>query len=358
MRFRFLAAILILLTAAYGWYWRQAAQRFEARIGQWSANLPPGLGLDYRAVDVGGFPFRLAARLDDAVLSGQAPSVDGVAAHGWRLSAAEAHLTTLLWKTQHWVMSAPNARLVGHIDWPAGADGTGNRHQLEAQAQTLRASLRLRPNGAIARLSVDLLDVSGAAPSLLGGGFTAKDLQVHLRQPQAAAASADADALLLPEQLEAVLKGRALTFQDLAPRRLGREIAKFTLVVAVDAQSLPRHDAAALAQWRDAGGTLAIKLAAIDWGPLSVEGEGDLALDDRFQPIGAMSLRGQGFAVALSDLVVAGAVAPETAEIAGLALAALVTEGQNRQEIPLSAQDGHLYLGPVPLLPVAPMIAP
>lgn len=356
MRFRFLAAILILLIAAYGWYWHQAASRFEAKIGQWSANLPPGLGLDYRAVDVGGFPFRLAARLDDAVLSGQAPADDGAAAHDWRLSAAEAHLTTLMWKTDHWVMSAPAARLEGHVDWPAGA--SAERHRLEAEAQTLRASLRLRPDGAIARLSVDLLKVAGQAPSLLGGGFAADDLQFHLRQPPPPAMAAYTEALLLPEQLEAVLKGRALTLQDLAPRRLGRDIAKFTLVAAVDAQSLPRHDAAALARWRDQGGTLAIKLAAIDWGPLSVEGEGDLALDDRFQPIGAMSLRGQGFAAALSDLAAAGAVAPETAEIAGLALAALAKEGKNRQEIPLSAQDGHLYLGPVPLLPVAPMIAP
>lgn len=357
MRFRLLALALAALIAAYTAYWFRAAGQFEDRLRAWAA--PGGtLSLSFGRLSMGGFPFRLEATLDNAVLQSVRPG------HGWQAAAAQAHLTGLVWRPGHMVLAASGAQIAGHVDWPGAHAEPGApavRHAITGQAGTLRGSLRLEAGGGtmaprIARLSLNLLAFDGSAPSLLGGAFQAADLQFHLREP---AQQANEDSLILPERLEIVLKGRDVTLAGITPRRLGRQVAKFTVVVGVDAGSAPpARTAPALAAWRDEGGTLDVKLAAIDWGALSAEAQGDLALDENFYPIGAMTLRGQGIEDAVEDLIAAAAIPPETADMARLTLAATAQDTTPRREIALSAQQGHLYLGPVPLLPLAPVAVP
>ncbi|RME62131.1 MAG: DUF2125 domain-containing protein [Alphaproteobacteria bacterium] len=356
MRLRLLVPALAAILLAYVGYWFYAAGRFEDRLRHWQQMPPAGIAGSVSDIAVGGFPFRLEARFTGLELTGTGSR------HQWRLTAPHAVLTALPWRRHHMVLEVPDADIQGHVAWPY-AGGT-KRHDITAHATVMGASLRQRADGQIARLSIDLIGASGTAPSLLGGTFTARDLQFHMRthQPDASDAGAPPTAgLTLPERLELVCRGRGIALRDAGLAVLGSAIETFTLVVGIDGDSLPARTPAVLARWREAGGTLAVKLLAIDWGPLSIEAEGDMALDEALRPIGAFVARGTGFNAALDELAADGDVAADAAQLARLALnakAAQNDDGKTRLEVPVSLQDGYAYLGPVPLVPIGPVVAP
>jgi len=124
------------------------------------------------------------------------------------------------------------------------------------------------------------------------------------------------------------------------------------LLKATISGGLPlRHDGAAMAEWRDGGGTVEISQLAAKHGPLSMSGDGTGALDDTLQPIGAFSLRVQGVMETVDRLEVAGLIKQRAAVLIKTVLAALTkSQGSgdgSELKVPLSIQDGKIFVGPV-----------
>lgn len=100
--------------------------------------------------------------------------------------------------------------------------------------------------------------------------------------------------------------------------------------------------------WRDDGGTVELQRSEIAWGPLSATATGTLALDDRMQPMGALTARIQGYGAAIDALVAGKAIQPADATLAKFALGTLSktgADGKPRIEAPVTLQNGFLYLG-------------
>ena len=114
----------------------------------------------------------------------------------------------------------------------------------------------------------------------------------------------------------------------------------------------------AMARWRDSGGTLDVKSLDIRHGPLTVSGDGTLALDGTMQPIGSFTLRIRGFNEALDRLRAAGLIEPRPAALAKAVLGVLArkpgTGGDAEIKVPLSIQERQVFVGSVTLakLPV------
>lgn len=107
-----------------------------------------------------------------------------------------------------------------------------------------------------------------------------------------------------------------------------------------------------LSAWRDDGGTVELQNAAIDWGPLSATGAGTLALDEKMQPMGALTARIKGYGAAIDALAAGKAMQPGDASLAKFVLAALSkpdADGKPRIEAPVTLQNGFVYLGPAKL---------
>lgn len=108
-----------------------------------------------------------------------------------------------------------------------------------------------------------------------------------------------------------------------------------------------------LALWRDSGGTLDINRFTLAMDPVGLRLNATLALDRLLRPEGAGTLEVKGFDEAIQDLVEAGHLKQDAAEIAKLVLAAFSrtspSDGSRIVSLPVAAQDGRVSAGPFTL---------
>ena len=144
---------------------------------------------------------------------------------------------------------------------------------------------------------------------------------------------------------------------------LGRKTEVLSLHAEVTGVPPRSHDAAAMAQWRDGGGTVEIRSLNVRHGPLEVDGDGTIALDENLQPLAAFSLGVRGFMEAVDGLKAAGVIKPRRAVILKTVLAMLAGgKGDAKEDargkrlkVPLSIQDEIIYIGPLVVGRVPPL---
>ncbi len=174
-------------------------------------------------------------------------------------------------------------------------------------------------------------------------------LQAHARRltgTDGVVAVVIADGLLLPEGTGGVL---------------GREVATVRADTTLSGPLPERLDAAAAARWRDAGGSLEAHALVIHWGPLEIEASGTLALDSALRPVAELRARIRGHGALINRLAASGAMTPEAAAAAQIALALLAEipadDPRPLLRVPITIRDGVLSAGPVPLVKVPPLFA-
>jgi hypothetical protein len=114
----------------------------------------------------------------------------------------------------------------------------------------------------------------------------------------------------------------------------------------------------ALAAWRDEGGIVEIGKLDLKWGPLGANGNGTVTLDESMRPLGAGTAVIHGWEETLDRLVAAGTVQARQASIARVVLSALSKPSADGSEVtvPVTAQNGRLSVGPVPVMGLAPVL--
>jgi hypothetical protein len=114
----------------------------------------------------------------------------------------------------------------------------------------------------------------------------------------------------------------------------------------------------ALGAWRDAGGVAELNSFAFAQGPLSVTGNGTLALDAALQPEGAGTITTSGLSEALEILIRDGFIPDDRALIARTTVKALEKpgpDGRLQAKVGLSLQNRTVSFGPVPLFALQPI---
>ncbi len=154
-------ALLILGIMVHWWF---AAAAFEKRLAAIKGReAAPGITLNWSAVKVAGFPFRLDADFTDF-------SAGGEAAHGpfeWRSPRVVLHALTY-GKAQD-VFEAAG---VQNLKW---TDATAGIHEIRFLPGSLRGSAT-RDGQGLARLDLDIAQAS------IEGGVSAARFQFHLRR--------------------------------------------------------------------------------------------------------------------------------------------------------------------------------
>lgn len=134
---------------------------------------------------------------------------------------------------------------------------------------------------------------------------------------------------------------------------LGRTIGALdvTLDVAGTLPSGPLRDA--LGAWREGGGTVEVRSFSLQWPPMSAAGTGTIALDEALQPIGAATVKFQGFFALVEALTEKGHVQGADASMAKIILGMLArpsTSGLPELSLPITVQERKVYAGPVMLM--------
>ena len=109
-----------------------------------------------------------------------------------------------------------------------------------------------------------------------------------------------------------------------------------------------------LEDWRDRGGIIELEKLKMQHGPLKINTNGTLALDDKLQPIGALTANIEGFFETIDALkrleVINARIAITAKMMLGVLSRTPAGGGPAILNLALTAQERHLYLGPVRLL--------
>ena len=329
--FLFVALLLVGAVSGY-WFWWTA--QIEAGVGHWGeARRAEGFRVDHGAPLVDGFPLAHRVR----IAAPQLTSPDGWAWQGPELEAAAD-----LWAPRRIALSFPGSH---SLTAPAGA---------AFEAATLTATpatgnLRIALDGRLEEAALRLGQARLVAAPL--GEITAGRLAIEIwpdyvdHWASGFRFRARVEDVTLPPDLAQPL--------DAAARHLFLE----GRLVGLLPQAPPRL---ALAHWRNQGGRLELSRIEMDWPPLALTASGTLGLDDALRPEGTISAEVAGLPELIGRLSAAGRLPSQQAVMAQAALAAFAgapdAEGRKRITLPITLRGGFLYLGPLQLAPLAPLL--
>ncbi len=310
------AAAVAASTATIFFLWLIFASRVEEGAGLWAeARRAEGFAISWQRLDIGGFPFYFDLGFVEP----------RIARGGWSAEAPLLTATLLPWRLEKVDLAAPRLTVTG----PAAAAG------LEAMtAQLLVEDGRVRS-----------LIVEGAAASARLRG---EDLG---RADRAALVIELFDPAVTDWQTESVAGKVSLRGTKPASRFAPRLL--FEEPYDLDLDGAIKGPVADLVRWRDGGGTVDLRRVVLAWGPLKVDGKGTVALDGEMRPLGAGTAKLQGLPPTLDRLVARGQVKAQDASVAKIVLGLLAqptADGGSEVTAPVTAQNGRLFLGPVPLL--------
>jgi len=269
------------------------------------------------AVAAGLYWFHVAGRVRKSV---EAWSEDRRAA-GWRVEYRDLSVGGPPWR--------PTARLeVPAITLPGGwraeaATATVEVDPLGRGGEVHAISLRLTAGATMVAIAALALSVSSAPPEL---GFTVA-----------------ADGIDPPQPAGLGLDPR-ITRLEVAGRVRG----------GVPKAATP----AALAAWSADGGTVEIDRLALDWAPLALEADGTVTFDAGLQPLAAFAARVRGAAPLIDRLAANGRIEAGAALAAKTVLILLArpdSQGRPAVPVPVTIQDGQMWLGPARVAAVPPI---
>lgn len=332
---------LLVLLAAAGWSlaWLRIADRTRSEVEGWIAGRrADGLKVDYTTIVVTGYPLHWRVTVGQPNMAGAGPTE-----WTWQGYAVEADLSP-------WSMHEVPVRFPGDQRFSVGAGNVAETWTLNAARPNGRAVVDER--GRLDHLALDLGDVTLTRAVDLqpthAEHFTA-DADLHRGTGDLQAADHQADVFDLALALDNA------TLSHTPAQVLGAQVAHAELNLSFKGRLPGGTLANSIAAWRDDGGTIEINRAAVKWGPVDADGNGTLALDEQNRPLGAFTARWRGYDETIDALQSTGQLKPFPAAGAKIALRALARQnkdGDGEVQIPLTAQDGRLFVAGFPLLPL------
>jgi hypothetical protein len=331
----FLVTAAVAIAALSG-YWVWWAGQLERGIAQWrEQQRARGYEISYQGPALSGFPLAHVARFE-------APSLRAPDGASWQGPAVVARAP--LWDPRRIALSVPGRHLLEGAN--AGAVSSVVLDSREAEAV-----VRVGSDGRLASMEVAMrgLEIS-TAPF---GPIASDRLDLRLAPSYETATGRLSGTDFAVEVVE--LRVPAALAEPLEPTA-GRIAAVGRLDGVVPAVE-PRL---ALAAWRDNGGALAFESLEIDWPPLGAGATGRLVLDDRLRPQGELAAQIAGLPALLDRLAEVGRLTPQQASNTKLAVLAFAgapdANGRRVLAVPVILQAGILYLGPIPLGRVSPVL--
>ena len=255
-------ATVVLAALLYGAYWWLAAVSMRQGFDSWAAERrADGWTVSFGAVSLGGFPSRLALRIE-------APSIGAPpAAGGWQWHGPLVVVAGSPWSSRRAAWTAPGLhRLVT-------ASGT----PIEVLAGSAEGAIERSPDRGPVTVTIEI----GAATVLPLAG-----------QPRRTIQRIEASVVLPDRAGPAIdLRVAGIDLGETPFIGLGAGIEEVGLAAELRGRLVPGARVRALEIWRDGGGTLEITRLRLRWQRIEVDARGTAALDRALQPIAALRVR-------------------------------------------------------------------
>ena len=334
MRTRYAVLVAVVGVAVLGYvaFWFWMAQAVEQGVLRWAdERRAEGMEVGWRELSVGGFPFRLKATVEEPRLALPLHPL----APEWRGDRLVAYAHP--WNLRHVLAAFEGEHALSFRQGEA-------RRRIGLRARSWLASWQGGPEGRTRRVSVDLHDAE-AADSAVAGRTRAARLQVHARPGQSPNALADL-----------AFDAEGVSLPQAAALPLGPEVERVELDAALLGPPPGRDFPENVLRWRDDGGVVEVRRFALDWNEVRIEAAGTLALDAATRPEGAFTAKLWNHGRLLDALIAAKAMPPDDARLARAALDLLAAAGGGALTAPVTAQNGRLWLGPVAVARLSPLL--
>ncbi len=313
--------LLLLVGGGYTAYWLVMAHRIEAGLGPWAeAQHAQGTRLAWQSVAMEGFPGAFRLRFTAASAAGAKPVRLAATAP---LLLAEAPV----WDLKHWQLSAPQGASLSLSDELVGFASASASGSVSLGA------------AAGPKLELAAHDIGGNG---LAEGLRIATAEAALELPDHAPANHTEPSLAASIQLT------HLTLPAAVPP-FGQEIETLNLAATLKGALPPGKLRDALAAWRQDGGTIELTDGTLHWGALEANANGTLALDDKLQPIGALTATLENHDAIVDAAVASGNLRARDAGLLKIVLGLMAkpdADGKKRLTLPVSLQNDHVYLGP------------
>ncbi len=349
--------LLALLAGGYSGWWLFLASGVRDGAQTWIAERrAQGHEVAYDGLHVGGFPFALRLRLEDA---SYILNPDG---EGWAWRGGDIAVTLRPWDQGHLEFLLGG---VHRLTYASGGSGWHTATLRMGEAADVEGMVGLDGTGLpwAGFLDAEELEVTpheGAPP------VTLRRFHFDLRRRSPSEAVGKDDEMLADGKaagltpahevafLQAALVLEGLHLPEAMVRPFGPEVklvrGRLDLSGTLPSGTLRQTVEA----WRDGGGTVELNGFALHWDGLDVSGDGTLALDRELQPTGSMTLSVRGFGTVIDALVAKGMVKPSSAATAHVILGqmekTLEEGGAPVLKAPFTVQNRKLFVGPVRLL--------
>jgi len=236
-----------------------------------------------------------------------------------------------------------------------GAGGAELPRRADIAAEAATGRVVLRRDGKVASASIDLGSLVASGPTI--ETVTLQRLTARLGPLRPGDSDPSGDTL---EELDLVGEVLGVALPAGRGGLLGDQIDRLSFDSTLVGGIPPGKPEKALPAWRERGGRWQFRRLAVLWGPLDLTADGVLALDEAMRPAGEFETEMKGAGKIIDRLIENGEIKPEAAFAARLALAAMgrpdSVTGESVLAAPISLRQGMLYLGPIPLVPIAPVL--
>lgn len=333
-RLTWLTVAALLLGGVYTAYWFWLAQRFENNLALWiDQQRANGYQISYVASQPYGYPLSVKINARDIKIDSpphQSP---------WQLTTPWKLLSIAPW-------SPLSLQIADHPDDSApGLLLNTNGREFYASTADLRITLGLSASGNPPSIEIAAQSIGLDENEYRIVGATKPSLRLDLfetssHEERTAEFQFNANSLDFPSQLETGPRTIKTNDWSIAAQVKG----------PIPLAPLP----AALAAWSSNGGIVELRQFAANWNEATeISGNGTLALDGNLQPLFAGTAMVRGYSEAIDALVQAGLMQQNQATGAKIALAAMAKPaddgGPPTAKLPLTIQDGFLFVGPLKL---------
>ena len=335
----FLGPIILIALFAVGYpsFWLYSAAFGTSMVEDWiEKQRLNGFTITHGALVTSGFPFTVQITLATPEATNAATGIS------WQSSKLQLSLQP--WNLRRFRIEAFGPQQIRYSDRTRAAGYTANASDIEAVAA-------IDEFGSLAAISVILNDIHlkgvGQGPLL-----QASQILADLKYPDSPPTVHNESAL------EVSLAANSIKTTALQTVVLGDTInnirIKAEFLGPLSGHSVPN----ALSTWRRHGGTLEVHWLNMVWGALDLRANGTVALDPRMRPLGALTADIRGYEETLEALAEANLLSRDILPASRVALNLLAktvkTETRPVLTVPITAQEGALYLGPIKLaeLPV------
>ena len=350
MRLKILASVIVALILGYIVFWHYMAGELEKRFESWIyLQKKQGLAITYKALEITGFPYRMELSLTRLNMVRNGKNTP-------RLSLTSPKITLIAfpWKINHGVIVSAG----GQVRW-----GQRRKPDLTLNFGKSRASLLIDlGQKQLRRLSIISNDISWRA-SQKKKPSVARELKLHILRPDNS--SGDQNEMELPAQVKFYLEARDIIARDLPPDSptgiFGKKADRIRLDLTLHGKTLPQYNRDSLISWRDNGGTLALKMLDITSGKDTTSGKitltlaGESSLDQDLKPLGAFSAKIHGIGHIISILSNHSAFQEKPGSLI-LEEITQMSQEKDRLDLAISLQAGMLFLGPIPLYELKPVV--